>query len=121
MALNIWEKIEEVRRQPEPVRMRYALICLAISMLFVIGIWMLSVNESFHSVSRDVPQAVEKGKGLVPGGVAPAPSLGDMLKEASPLRVDNSEKTTGDQFFQDQVKARGDTSLQEGIPNVQQR
>lgn len=120
MALNIWEKIEEIRRQPEPVRMRYALACLAVSMLFVIGIWMLSVRESFHSVSRDVPQAIEKGKGLVPES-APAPSLGDMLKQASPLRVDSSEKTTGDQFFQDQLKARGDTSLQEGVPAAQPR
>ena len=120
MAFNIWEKIEEVRRQPEPVRMRYALICIAVSMLFVIGIWMLSVNESFHSVSRDVPQAIEKGKQLAPGAT-PAPSLSDMLKQASPLRVDSSEETTGDQFFQDQMKARGDTSLQEGIPAAQSR
>jgi hypothetical protein len=120
MAFNIWEKIEEARRQPEPVRMRYALICIAVSMLFVIGIWMLSVRESFHSVSRDVPQAIEKGKRLAPDA-APSPSLSDMLKQASPLRVDSGEETTGDQFFQDQMKARGDTSLQEGVPAAQQR
>lgn len=120
MAINIWEKIEEIRRQPEPVRMRYALACLAVSMLFVIVIWMLSVNESFHSVSRDVPQVIEKGKGLMPGSV-PSPSLGDMLKQASPLRVDSGEETTGDQFFQEQMKVKGDTSSEEGIPNIRPR
>jgi hypothetical protein len=117
VSFDIWKKIEEVRRQPEAVRMRYALVCLAVSMLFVIGIWMLSVNESFHSVSGNVPQVFEKGKGLVPDET---PSLGDMLKQASPLRVDNGKETTGQQFFDDQLKARNETT-QEGVPVTQPR
>jgi hypothetical protein len=117
MAFDIWKKIEEIRRQPESVRMRYALVCLAVSMLFVIGIWMLSVNENFHSVSDSAPQVFEKGKGLVPDG---APSLGDMFKQASPLRVDNGKEMTGQQFFDDQLKARSETT-QEGVPITQPR
>jgi hypothetical protein len=119
MTFNVWEKIEAIRRQPEHIRMRYVFGCLVVSMAFIVGIWMLSVRESFHTVAHEIPQTAQQGKTLLPDMPA-TPSLSDMLKQASPLRVEGKDKTTGQQFFEDQVQAKNDTS-QEGIPNTQAR
>ena len=40
--MSIYEKIEEIRRKPEAVRMRYVWIMVAISFTLIIAIWGLS-------------------------------------------------------------------------------
>ena len=104
MARGIWEKIEWIREQPEHIRMRYVFGCLAVSMAFIAGIWLLSLKESFRSISHDVPSAVEKGKGLLPGGQAP--SLSDLMEQSAPLRVDGQDEKTGQQYFEEQFQSQ---------------
>lgn len=48
----IEKKILEIRQEPEPVRMRYLLLCLGVTMAFVILIWIFSLQESVHNISR---------------------------------------------------------------------
>jgi len=57
--MNIIDKIEEIKRQPEHVRLRYIWILVAIFMAVVIAIWIfsLSVNirsNNAESVSKNV-------------------------------------------------------------------
>lgn len=108
MARNIWEKIEWIRRQPEHIRMRYVFGCLLVSMIFISGVWLLSVKESFRNIGRDVPAAAEKGKALLPdGGV---PSLGDLMKKDAPLRVNGQDEKTGQQYFEEQFRSQSEQS-----------
>lgn len=45
--MNINEKIEEIRQKPEHERVRYVWGAVAISMLFVVIIWIVSLKENF--------------------------------------------------------------------------
>lgn len=40
--MGLYEKIEEIRRQPEHIRMRYVWLMVTISMIFVLIIWIVS-------------------------------------------------------------------------------
>jgi len=101
MAKGLWEKIEEIRQQPERVRMRYVFGCLFISMLFIFGIWILSLGESFRNISKDVPGVVENGKKMLPN--EQIPSLDDLLQKATPLQPE-SQSTTGGDYFNNQAQ-----------------
>jgi hypothetical protein len=101
MAFDIWEKIEAIRHQPESVRMRYALACVGISMLLIIGLWLLSVREGFSDFSEGLSATIEKGKEINPQ--TDTPSLNDMFEQSKTLRVDSSGKT-GQQFFDEKLQ-----------------
>jgi len=104
MARTLWEKIESIREQPEHIRMRYVVGCLVVSMFFILGIWLLSVGENFRNISREVPEAMTQGKELVPKDQVP--SLGDLLEQKKPLRVDNQNGQTNTNYFDEQGKSR---------------
>ncbi|MDO8566385.1 MAG: hypothetical protein Q7S04_04385 [Candidatus Moranbacteria bacterium] len=116
MARGFWEKIEWVRRQPEHIRMRYVLGSLFVSMVFILGIWFLSLAESFQSIKQDTSAAAFKGKELLPKeGV---PSLSGLLEQATPLRVDGQGEKTGKEYFNEQFPSNTQ-STSEGIQNSQ--
>lgn len=117
MARNVWEKIEWIRQQPEPIRVRYVFVCLVVSMAFVIGIWLLSLKESFRHIGKDVPAAVEKGKEFVPDGQAP--SLNDLLEQAAPLRAGEQENKTGEEYFNERFQSRSQGNADEGMTENQ--
>jgi hypothetical protein len=43
--MDIYEKIEEIRRKPENIRIRYVWAMVAIGMLFVLIIWLFSLKD----------------------------------------------------------------------------
>ncbi len=45
------KKIEAIQGEPEAVRFRYLMICLSVSMLFIVGIWLITVKENFEAIS----------------------------------------------------------------------
>jgi len=49
MQLNkkISDKIEEIRQQPEHIRLRWVWGAVAVSMLFVLAIWIFSIGSLF--------------------------------------------------------------------------
>ncbi len=47
--MNISDKIEKIRRQPEHVRLRYVWAGVAIVMFFIIIIWIFSLQEAFKN------------------------------------------------------------------------
>lgn len=100
MGFFLQKKIEEIRRQPESVRMRYVLIAVSFSMLFIIGVWFLSVEASVFTIKKEIPTILgneEKESNI--------PSLNDLFKKADPLRLD--EKTVdGEEFFSQQLQEK---------------
>lgn len=44
--MNINDKLEEIRKKPEHIRLRYVWAMVAISMFFVIIIWFFSLKSS---------------------------------------------------------------------------
>jgi hypothetical protein len=114
MRYSVWEKIEWVREQPEHIRMRYVTGCLAVSMVFIIGIWFLSLKESFQNVSRDIPNVAEKSKELLPSGEMP--SLGNLLEQAKPLRVDKQDEKTGQAYFEEQFRSQQNPNSEDTAP-----
>lgn len=41
--MGIQEKIEEIRKKPEHIRIRYVWMWVAVSMVFIITIWIISI------------------------------------------------------------------------------
>lgn len=111
MRDTLWEKIEAIRQEPEHVRRRYVYGCLVVSMAFIFGIWTLSLKESFRSVTDDVPQAVEKGRELLPQ--TGTSSLSDLMEQAKPLAPSINEGQTGEEYFQGQLEKRAESRNEE--------
>lgn len=118
MRKYLWEKIERARQEPEHVRRRYVFICLAVSMLFIIGIWLLSLKEGLGTVSTGIPEVIKDGKQVI----APdnEPSLNELLNQSAPLRIEN-ESQNGEDFFQTQLEERQkqEQSNNEGVSSPQ--
>lgn len=102
MARGLWGKIESIREQPEHIRMRYVIGCLFVSMIFIVGIWLLSLGESFQSIGEEVPAAAERGKEMLPKDNLP--SLGDLMQSETSLRIDNQKPPTNDDYFNEQFQ-----------------
>jgi hypothetical protein len=114
MARGLWGKIEWIRAQPEHIRMRYVLGYLFVSMLFILGIWFLSLAESFQDMRRDAPTAAPEGKDLLPKeGI---PSLSGLLEQSAPLQAGGEKDQSGKEYFDKQFPSGGQG---EGVPNSQ--
>lgn len=101
MEFFLQKKIEEIRRQPEAVRMRYAMIGVSVSMVFIFGIWLLSVQDGVSTVAEEVPAALGNNNGLI----GSSPSLNDLFEQAAPLRIDK-ETVDGSEFFNQQLQQK---------------
>lgn len=84
---QILQKIEAIRKEPEHVRMRYVFLSVAVSMIFVILLWMFSVYEGFRS-AKTSPSIIPSGMNL-----PKAPSLDDFSQE-------RGGTLDGESFFQ---------------------
>lgn len=52
--MNLSEKIEEIKRQPEHIRLRYVWFFVAISMVAVVSIWIFSIKANVGHVSSEI-------------------------------------------------------------------
>jgi len=88
MKFNINQKIEEIRRKPEHIRMRYVWAWLAISMIFIFAIWVFSVKESFKAVNFDQSQLPDLGSEM-PDLKESLPSMNDLQKSLEKTNTTN--------------------------------
>ncbi|HCJ45468.1 MAG: hypothetical protein GW815_03070 [Candidatus Moranbacteria bacterium] len=102
MGKSLWERIEAIREEPEHIRLRYVFGCLTFSMIFIIGIWMLSLEESFRNIKGTLPETIKTGKDLFPK--EETPSLSDLLQKATPLHPDESKPLEGKDYFDAQMQ-----------------
>lgn len=56
--MNLYDKIDEIRRKPEHIRMRYVWVCVSISMVFVLAVWALSIKSRSYQYRMEVPGQV---------------------------------------------------------------
>lgn len=88
--MNIIKKIEEIRQQPEHIRMRWVWGCVAVAMFFVVALWIFSVAAMFSRIednpepSDTMPDFAQQLKDLKEN----APSLEDLDQ---PLGGESSE------------------------------
>jgi len=85
--MNIHAKIEEIRNKPEQQRLKYVWGAVAISMFFVIAIWILSVKISLQrtpdqSLGQSLPDIGKQLQDIKDT----APSLGDINQLSSGVR-----------------------------------
>lgn len=100
MTTALWEKIEAIRKEPELIRRRYVMVCVSISMVFIIGIWLLSVSDTVTTTAEDLPKAMEQGKNMT-GGV---PSLNDLFEQSAPLRIETKAEQSNE-FIKQQMES----------------
>ncbi|MEI9966502.1 MAG: hypothetical protein WDN67_02530 [Candidatus Moraniibacteriota bacterium] len=81
MLNKLADKIAHIQTQPENVRIRYLVICLGVSMLFIVSIWILTLKENLHSISQTKAQIEELNPKSSEGG-----SLQDLLRSKEPLK-----------------------------------
>lgn len=48
--MSLFDKIDKIRQKPEHIRLRYVWICVAISMVLVMFIWLLSLKNRNYQV-----------------------------------------------------------------------
>lgn len=95
--MDLGRKIEEIRKKPEHIRIRYVWTFVAVSMLFIIIIWIFSLSESFKKIKPlegqtfpDLKQNLEDLKAFDEIN----PSINDMLKntqDASSEGIQNNQ------------------------------
>lgn len=61
--MNISEKIEEIRNQPEYMRVRYVWGCVAVSMFIIFILWIFSIASMFADEKKNSNQTTT---GVVP-------------------------------------------------------
>lgn len=100
--------IEEVRKKPEHVRVRYVIGCVAASMVLVVGVWLLSVSESFKTVAGEA----ETGEF---SQVLPRPSdfSLDALIEGKQSLGTEETPVSGESYFRDQYQGKTEPKLGE--------
>lgn len=92
--MNLNEKIEKIRRQPEPVRLRYIWACVSISMFLIITVWLLSLSTSFSTQRTSTEDFLKQNVGqekLEP------PSLQNLLENPQQSLGKLSEENTNKQ------------------------
>ena len=103
MRLNISEWIENVKQKPEPVRLRYVVVCAGVTMLLVVGVWSLSMSESLRSLSSGAQEAADASQGLLPK--ASDFSLDALLSGEKSLD-ERKKEVSGELFFQQELESK---------------
>ena len=77
--MNIERKIEEIRRQPEHIKLRYIYSLVAISMFFILILWFFSF---FAGNKQEDAQTKAKDQAILNDFEAQKKSLQDATKDA---------------------------------------
>lgn len=82
--MNIRNKIEEIRRQPEHIRMRYVIGSVTVTMFFISVLWIFSVITTFQKSRLTSPSAQQSEvitlDSIMPNVVDTAPSLNENIQ-----------------------------------------
>ncbi|NTW27639.1 MAG: hypothetical protein HGA36_04900 [Candidatus Moranbacteria bacterium] len=83
--MKLSEKIEQIRREPENVRIRYVWGSVAVSMFFIVAIWIFSIGSLFQkdetqadSADSTVPDISEQLQNIK----QQAPSIKDFTEQS---------------------------------------
>jgi hypothetical protein len=63
--MSIADKIEEIRKKPEHVRLRYVWFFVVLSMLFVVALWIFSLKAAVQDQQEPSPENNLFGPGTI--------------------------------------------------------
>jgi len=102
--MNIFDKIDEIRRKPEHIRLRYVWASVAVSMVLVIFIWIISLksgivkNKSNQNSQQDVSGSEILNNLKESGDALKEMKQGvDTFKEAQKNQAGNFSENIGEQ------------------------
>ncbi len=110
MRINLDEWVTRIQEKPEHIRMRYVVGCVVFAMLLVLGVWSLSVSESFRAISSDAGAAATGSKSLLPS--ASKFSLDALLSGEKSLE-ERKKEVSGELFFQQQLDKKEAPNFEE--------
>ncbi|EKE20340.1 MAG: hypothetical protein ACD_8C00019G0002 [uncultured bacterium] len=94
---KISDKIEEIRNEPEHVRIRWVWISVIVSMLFILAIWIFSMGSLFQGdENKDNSLQLPNITQQLPDLKQVAPSLEDLSEQVLTIEnegVSNKSKT----------------------------
>ena len=105
MLTRLEKKIQFIREQPEPVRMRYLFLCLCVAMFFIVIIWLFSLQESVSEIAKTkvvLPQTNIQND---------AKSLQSLLNKDLPLQIKNNVSGDEGSPLEAQVKENNNDSV----------
>jgi ABC-type phosphate/phosphonate transport system permease subunit len=113
MQERIMRKIEEIRKQPEHVRVWYAWASVAVVMFFVIVIWIFTLQENFR---KAIPETVKQGAAGVDQLTPKADgsgSLEDLSKTGQSLGSDTKQANpiSGSDYFNQELTKQDSGSV----------
>lgn len=85
-------------------------------MTFIVGIWFLSLKESFRSVQEDTSQVFERSQELIPSKGS-TDRLNSLLERSTPLGGELKDEMTGQEYFEQQLKTK-EKSTEEKMPGT---
>ena len=88
------EKIEKIRKQPEHIRMRYVWFFVAVSMLFVIILWIFSLTTAKLEVQSNPTESTFFNSGILNDLSQQQKTLGEARKNAEKSLTFLMEKFT---------------------------
>lgn len=87
--MSISNKIENIRRQPEHIRLRYVWLGVIVSMIFIVIIWIFSLQETFRN-SAPKPEESASLKSQWESAKENMPSIEEFAKN-NPQDIYNNE------------------------------
>lgn len=92
--MSLEDRLAEIKKQPEHIRMRYLLACVIISMSVVLIIWVISLKQTFQQVSRELPLQEIPNKSSFDNALDDLRKQQEIIKTALPKDTpeDNLEK-----------------------------
>lgn len=98
--MDLQEKLEEIRRKPKHIRLRYTYIAVVISMFFILLLWGFSLTDSIKKSTikkQNVFEGLnEEKKSLKEASDDIRKSLNDLKEEAASFNNPPAETETND-------------------------
>lgn len=103
---SLWDTIDEIREKPEDIRRRYMFGYVSVTMLLIVGIWLISVQESFRSMADTESLDVVKDRATqsLPGSLG-TQSLSELFEKGEKLDASSTSVPVED-FFESEMRMK---------------
>jgi hypothetical protein len=111
MIERIIGKIEHIRTLPEHIRLRYMMGMVAVCMIFIIGIWILTIKQGFSNISPEVSNGKDQAGETISNlkdDLPPTDSLRSLKENSDMLRLNEKENNAED-FVNEELERKSTT------------
>ncbi|MBP6889652.1 MAG: hypothetical protein KBC83_01205 [Candidatus Moranbacteria bacterium] len=115
---SLWDTIDEIRQKPEDIRRRYMFGYVSVTMVLILGIWFVSVQEGLRSMAET--NGIEDIKNQVvpvlPSSPDTTKSLSELLEKGEKLNA-GSESLPVEDFFENEMRTKNQGDSEEKTAN----